>query len=87
MTAVKGPVWGKPHTYAPPTDCLRGCGDGADRPEPSSQYPAGMRDSPRTTTVEGPVWGKPHTYVPPTDCLRGCGDDADWTERPSQYRP
>ncbi len=46
------PVWGKPHTYVAPTDCLHGCGDGADRPESSSQYPAGMRDSPRTTTVE-----------------------------------
>gem|GEM_PF-1384396 len=45
-------MWGKPHTYAPPKDCLRGCGDGADRPEPRSQHPARMRDSPRATTVE-----------------------------------
>ena len=58
-------MWGKPHPYVPPKDCLRGCGDGAELPEPPSQYPAGMRDSHRTTTAEGPVWGKPHTYVPP----------------------
>ena len=51
-TTAEGPVWGKPHTYVPPTDCLHGCGDGADRPEPSSQYPAGMRGLPRATTVE-----------------------------------
>ncbi len=80
------PVWGKPHTYVPPTDCLRGCGDDAELPEPPSQHPAGRRDSPRATTVQGPVWGKPHPHAPPSDCLRGCGDDADRTERPSQYR-
>ncbi len=32
------PVWGKPHPHVPPKDCLRGCGDGADRTGRPSQY-------------------------------------------------
>ncbi len=58
-TTAEGPVWGKPHTYLPPTDCLHGCGDGAELPEPPSQHPAGMGDSPRTTTVEGRCGASP----------------------------
>ncbi len=58
-TTAEGPVWGKPHPHAPPKDCLRGCGEGVDRPEPPSQRPAWMRDSPRTTTVEGRCGASP----------------------------